>query len=84
MVDFLTGRMTVEAKPEAATKMATAPTVAPLAQREQDPAAAAVLAVLARARDSVRQGKRVRGHGLVPLFRALEGPDSEVGVSLPS
>ena len=81
MVDFVTGRLVLDLNPEEATKQTTTPTLAPVRQSESEPAAVAVSAVLARARKAVKQGERVRKHGLVAVAHALEGPVREVGAS---
>lgn len=81
MVDFVTGRVVLDVNPEEATKRATTPTLTPVRQPESEPAAVAVSSVLARARKAVKQGERVRKHGLVPVAHALEGQVREVGES---
>ena len=73
MVDFLTGRLVLDAKPEDAAQP-IAPMPAPVRQPEPEPAAAAaVSAVLARARKAVQQGQRMRRNGPVQVVQALEG-----------
>jgi hypothetical protein len=80
MVDFLTGRLVLDVKPEDAVKTAM-PTPAPVRQPEPEPAAAAaVSAVLARARKSIQQGQRVRRNGPVLVSQVLEGQ----GLNAPS
>ena len=80
MVDFLTGWLVLDVKPEDAVKTAM-PTPAPVRQPEPEPAAAAaVSAVLARARKSIQQGQRVRRNGPVLVSQVLEGQ----GLNAPS
>ena len=73
MVDYLTGRLVLDVKPEDAAKPAM-PTPAPVRQPEPEPAAV-VSAVLARARKSIQQGQRVRRNGLVPAFQVLDAQE---------
>jgi antirestriction protein ArdC len=81
MVDFVTGRLVLNVNPEEAMKLTDTPTLAPVWQPEQVPTVAAVSAVLARSRKAVKQGERVRRHGLVPVAQVLEGQGQGVTTS---
>ena len=71
MVDYLTGRLVLDAKREDAAKPAM-PTPAPVRQPEPEPAAV-VSAVLARARTAAKQVQRLRCNGPRQVIQALEG-----------
>ena len=77
IVDYLTGRLVLEPKPDescsAEASPAMSPSVAHKRQVEQGSEAAAIAAVLAKARKSIAQVQSARRSGLAPLGNALEG-----------
>lgn len=81
MVDYVTERLTQEAKLGEPVKALAAPADHGMRHQELQPGAVAVSAVLARARKAVEQEARVRRRGLVPVAQALEGQDVGVGAS---
>ena len=81
MVDFVTGRLVLDLNPEEATKPMTTPAFVPVQQPESEPAPVALSAVLARARQAVKQGERVRRHEHVPVAHTMEGQGLGVGAS---
>lgn len=84
MVDYLTGRLVLDPKPEEESApespSASAPTLARAQEVEPGSDAAAIAAVLAKARKSIAQVQSARRSGLAPLGHALEG----LGVAIPS
>ena len=80
MVDYLTGRLLRDVKPEDSKKPTTTPSLVPVRQPELEPTAVAVSAVLARARKEVKQRERVRRNRLVPASQTLEGPGASTGM----
>ena len=78
MVDFVTGRLVLDVNLQEAPRPTSTVTLAPVKQPVQTPTAVVVSAVLARARKSVKQGDRVRQHGLVPVAQALEARGLEL------
>ncbi len=84
MVDYLTGRLVLDPRPDETIAPENPPALSPLSAltREVVPVsdAAAISAVLAKARKSIAQVQRARRSGLVPVAHVLEGQ----GAAMPS
>jgi hypothetical protein len=86
MVDYLTGRLVLDPKPDEAIAPASSPALSPtLAHKwEVEPGsdAAAIAAVLVKARKSIAQVQRVRRSGSANEALVLEGRGAEIPVWL--
>ena len=88
MVDYLTGRLVLDPKPDEAIALDSPPALSPrLAHvRGGEPKsvsdAAAISAVLAKARKSIAQVQRARRSGLVHVAQVLEGQGTEMSAQV--
>ena len=86
MVDYLTGRLVLDPKPDEAIAPENSTVLSPsLAhKRDMEPVseAAVISAVLAKARKSIAQVQRARRSGLVPVAQVLEGHGAEMSTQM--
>jgi antirestriction protein ArdC len=84
MVDYLTGRLVLDPKPDEAIAPENPPALSPSSAITREVAlvsdAAAISAVLAKARKSIAQAQQARRSGLVHVAQVLEGQ----GAAIPS
>ena len=82
IVDYLTGRLVLDPKPDEAIASESPPALSPTLEHTQEVEpgsdAAAIAAVLAKARKSIAQVQRTRRSGSAPLAHAFEGQASAI------
>ncbi|CAN7176722.1 ArdC family protein [Acidovorax sp. LjRoot194] len=82
MVDYLTGSLVLDPKPDEAIAQETSPALSPMLAHTQEVEpgadAAAIAAVLAKARKSIAQVQRARRSGLAPTVHGLEGTGAAI------
>ena len=85
MVDYLTGRLVLDPKPDEViapdSSPALSPTLAYTQEVEPGSDAAAIAAVLAKARKSIAQVQRMRLSGLAPTVHALEEQSASISTN---
>ncbi|MFN9475365.1 ArdC family protein [Acidovorax sp.] len=84
MVDYLTGSLVLDPKPDEAIAQESSPALSPMLAHTQEVEpgadAAAIAAVLAKARKSIAQVQRARRSGLAPTVHGLQ----ETGAAIPT
>ncbi len=82
MVDYLTGSLVLNPKPDEAIAQESSPALSPMLAHKQEVEpgadAAAIAAVLAKARKSIAQVQRARRSGLAPTVHGLEGTEAAI------